>query len=284
MKKGLLLLFLLSLAFTNGNAQTIHSIPIIDSHCHIKTQPNEPFLTVDEYFANNNNLDIKYLFGLTVAQKGNIEKTRMSNDSLFSMSQRYPKFVPVYSVHPLDGDEALEELDRISQMGGKIIKLHPISQSFSILNRQVIDLTRAAGEKNLIVLMDGYGFVTPNYLENLLQLALINHDTKFIIAHMGGSDFHKLGALKAVTDLNPGMFGNVWYDLSVTVHIYAGSPYQEQFEWVLRQIGTDRVLFGSDDPAVSPQQALEAFYKLNLTDEEKHAILYKNAMLLLNLD
>ncbi len=39
---------------------------------------------------------------------------------------------------------------------------------------------------------------------------------------------------------------NLWFDLSATAHFFADSPYEEQLVWVARQIGTDRLLFGSD--------------------------------------
>jgi predicted TIM-barrel fold metal-dependent hydrolase len=144
-------------------------------------------------------------------------------------------------------------------------------------------VTRVAGELGLVVLIDGYGFVFPNYLEQLMQLTMSSPQTKFIIAHMGGSDFHKLGAISTVRILNPEMFANVWYDLSVTINIYADSPYKSQLEWVIRRIGVDRVLFGTDNPVVSLSEALNAFYKLDFDDSEREKVFYKNAMELLGL-
>lgn len=101
---------------------------------------------------------------------------------------------------------------------------------------------------------------------------------------MGGTDFHKLAGLNMVKSVNPGMFNNVWYDLSAVVKIYADSPYQTQFEWVIKTIGTDRILFGSDQPAVTLSDALSAFYKLKLSDVEREQILCRNAKALLELE
>ena len=275
----------LAVLCSNLTAQNL-SHPIVDVHFHVKTIPAEeysPFMTMEEYFIENKSFNIKHLFGLTIAQRNRIEETKTRNDSLFSMSRRDLRFIPVYSVHPLDGEAAIEELHRIKKLGGKIIKLHPSNQIFPILGNEMINVARVAGELGLVILIDGYGMVVPNYLENLMQLTLANRQTKFIIAHMGGSDFHKLGAFSTVRILNPEMFANVWYDLSVTTNIYADSPYKSQFEWVIRSIGVDRVLFGTDNPVVSLSEALNAFYKLDFDDSEREKILYKNAIELLGL-
>ncbi len=262
------------------------SHPIVDVHYHIKTvsSDNDKFMTIEEAFTVNKSINIKYLFGLTIAQKGNIEGTKIQNDSLFSMSKRNSRFIPVCSVHPNDGEAAIEELYRIKELGGKIIKLHPHSQNFfPILSNDVFNVARVAGELGLVILIDGYGLVVPNYLEDLLILALNNPQTKFVIAHMGGSEFHKLGGFNLAQTMNPKMFNNVWYDLSATVNIYADSPYKSQLEWIIRSVGVNRVLFGSDNPIVSLSQALNAFYKLDFDETEREQILYKNAIELLGL-
>ena len=272
------------LACTSIHAQNT-SIPVIDAHCHIKTTPQEAlFPTMEEYFIENKSVNLQYLFGITVARKGNMEQTKTQNDSLFAMAARDPRFIPVCSVHPGDGDAAIEELQRIKQMGGKIIKLHPLTQQFTIISEETVKLARKAGELGLVILTDGYGFFVPDYLEHLWQLTMVCPNTKFIIAHLGGTDFHKLVGLPMVQSLNPEMMKNVWYDLSATVAIYAGSPFQSQFEWAIKAVGTDRVLFGSDQPAATLSKALNAFYQLDLTDSEREQILYKNAKALLNLE
>ena len=147
---SLLIGILLYFTFNNIVAQN-PSHPIVDSHCHIKTSPaDEMFVTMEEYFAENISFNIKYVFGLTMAKKGKIEEMKTQNDSLFSMARRNSKFIPVCSVHPADGEVAIEELRRIKNLGGKIIKLHPITQQFSILSNEVYDVSRVAGELGLI--------------------------------------------------------------------------------------------------------------------------------------
>ena len=74
----------------------------------------------------------------------------------------------------------------------------------------------------------------------------------------------------------------MWIDISVTGTMLAGSPFAEQFAWVLRKVGVDRVVFGSDYPVDDPLTAVRAVAELGFTDEEQAAILHDNADALLN--
>ena len=74
---------------------------------------------------------------------------------------------------------------------------------------------------------------------------------------------------------------NVWIDISVTGPMLAGGPYAEQFTWVLRKVGIDRVVFGSDYPVDHPLEAIRAVAELGFTDAEQAAILHDNAAALL---
>ena len=62
----------------------------------------------------------------------------------------------------------------------------------------------------------------------------------------------------------------------------AGGPFAEQFAWVLRKVGIDRVVFGSDYPLDDPLAAVRAVAVLGFTDEEQAAILHDNAAALLS--
>ena len=62
----------------------------------------------------------------------------------------------------------------------------------------------------------------------------------------------------------------------------AGGPFAEQFTWVLRKVGVDRVVFGSDYPLDNPLDAVRAVAALGFTDEEQAAILHDNAAALLD--
>jgi predicted TIM-barrel fold metal-dependent hydrolase len=74
---------------------------------------------------------------------------------------------------------------------------------------------------------------------------------------------------------------HVWVDISVTGRMLANGPFAEHFAFVLRKVGTDRVLFGSDYPLDEPLAAVQAVTQLGFTDAEQAAILHDNAAALL---
>ena len=41
---------------------------------------------------------------------------------------------------------------------------------------------------------------------------------------------------------------NIYFDISGTVTLVADSPIESEFVWTLRNVGTDRLLLGSDYP------------------------------------
>ena len=89
--------------------------------------------------------------------------------------------------------------------------------------------------------------------------------------------FHVLG-------LYPEYARNVWFDISATATMFAGGPYAPHLAWVLRKLGTDRVLFGSDYPMASaPAEAIAAVRTLGFDDAEERRILHDNAKELLVL-
>jgi predicted TIM-barrel fold metal-dependent hydrolase len=78
--------------------------------------------------------------------------------------------------------------------------------------------------------------------------------------------------------LYPWWARKVWIDLSATAELLAGSPFADQFVWVLRKVGVDRLLFGSDFPLTSnPRRALDALVDLGFGPEELRAIAHDNA-------
>ena len=57
----------------------------------------------------------------------------------------------------------------------------------------------------------------------------------------------------------------------------------EKMVEMIQTHGADKVLFGTDYPAVHLGEEAEKFLSLALTDEEKEKIMYKNAERLLSL-
>jgi predicted TIM-barrel fold metal-dependent hydrolase len=221
--------------------------------------------------------------GPNQALQGRPESIAAQNDALMALAARRPRMLPVATVHPYDGEAALTELARVAGRGVRVLKIHPHTQKFDAADPRVLGLVKRAGDLGLIVLMDNAN-ILPGDSEKLFNLALAAPKTKFIFAHMGGMNFRFWNILKAARTAE-GLFGdNIYFDISATVALVAGSPIEAEYVWTIRNVGVDHVLLGSDYPQYAFAQNAEALERLDLTPAEKAKIRWENAASLFALE
>ncbi len=214
--------------------------------------------------------------GILMAKVGEIERTRQKNDELVGLARRYPKLMPIASVHPYDGAAALDELKRLAGAGVKVIKLHPHTQHFEVTDSRVLDVCQLAGKLGITILMDNANIV-PGDSQDLFNLALKCSDTRFVFAHLGALNFRFWNILWAARTAKNFYKENIHFDISAIVTLIAGSPLEREFVWTIRNVGIDNVLLGSDYPQFSLKDNVDALERLDLTETEKAKIRYGNA-------
>ncbi|RZI55316.1 MAG: amidohydrolase [Rubrivivax sp.] len=258
---------------------------VFDSHVHLwngETSLREYQQQVKSAGRPVDGLAAMWFGGPNQALAGDVEKIRAGNDSVVALAKQHPEVLPVATVHPYDGDAALTELARLAKLGVKVLKIHPHTQRFDPDDPRVLTLVKRAGELDVIVLMDNAN-ILPGDSEKLFNLALKASKTKFIFAHIGGLNFRFWNIL-ALARTAEGLFGdNIYFDISATSVVVAGSPIADEFVWTLRNVGIDHLLLGSDFPQLTLPQTLAALDRLKLTDEEKAKIRYGNARRLFGL-
>lgn len=193
-----------------------------------------------------------------------------ANDALWTAAHAHPsRLVPVGTLPSGDLQASLAEIDRLAQKGFRAVRVvspHPMNAD--ALQAQV---ARAASH-GMVVLLDGWGW-DPHVLA---RLALAEPKAKLVVAHLGGVRFS--GMLLFATLAHYRFYAhNVWFDLSSVAPLYAGSPYASALRWVVRKLGVNRMLYGSDFPLVSERKALSAFRALGFTPDESRRILECNA-------
>jgi predicted TIM-barrel fold metal-dependent hydrolase len=218
--------------------------------------------------------------GILIAKRGEIARTKAKNDELIGLSKKYTQLLPICSVHPLDGDDALNEIRRISQLGVKVVKIHPHTQDFDITDPKVTTLCKEAGKVGIIMLIDN-AHIKPGDSENLFNLAINCPGTKFIFAHMGAFNFRFWNILNSIRTAEDFYKNNIYFDISATVVALADSPVEAEFVWTMRNAGIDNILLGSDFPQFSLKDNADALDKLDLKQEEKDKIRFGNAKRLL---
>ncbi len=192
----------------------------------------------------------------------------------FAASCRREGVFPFGSVHP-DAPDALEELERIKELGLRGIKLHPEYQSFFVDDERMAPIYKKASELSLIILFHAghdYGFDRPYHCmpENLAR-ALNMIDTPVIAAHWGGQ-----GAGEEVIEHLCSR--DVYFDVSFG---YSTRP-KAQVERIIEKHSTKRILFGSDCPWHSPEMELRLLSSLSLSEGEMEDICWNNAKKLLD--
>ena len=74
--------------------------------------------------------------------------------------------------------------------------------------------------------------------------------------------------------------GNVYFDSAASPFLYTPEVYQQ----VIKLVGADKVLFGSDYPLLTQRRLLNEIDTLDLADETKNLVLSGNALRLLGIE
>lgn len=260
--------------------------PVVDIHVHLWQGEESLAAYRDAAKAAGqavSGIGAMWFGGPNQARAGDPDRIRAGNDGIIALAAAHKAVIPIATVHPYDGAAALAEVERVAAHGVRLLKIHPHTQQFDAADPRVLALVRRAGEIGLVVLMDNASIV-PGDNEKLFNLALAAPKTRFIFAHMGAMQF-RFWNLLALARTAENLFGdNVYFDISASVVIAADSPIEEEFIWTMRNVGTDKLLLGSDYPQFSLAKTLDAFARLDLTDAERAQIRDGNARKLLGLD
>ena len=176
------------------------------------------------------------------------------------------KFTGLGTLHP-DSEDIEGDVNELLSLGLKGVKLHPDIQRFKIDDYRMLKIYELCEGRLPILMHTGdcrYDFSNPNRLIPILQ---IYRDLTVIGAHFGGWSVWE-DATKQLKD-----FPNLYVDCSSS--LYALSP--EKARELILAYGTDRVLFGTDYPLWEPETELARFLKIELTEEQRDAILFGNA-------
>jgi predicted TIM-barrel fold metal-dependent hydrolase len=181
---------------------------------------------------------------------------RIPNEFVAQKCAEFPQLIGFVSLNPLDLPSVaptLREYVGTGRMRG--VKLHPRWQGFTIEHvREVISLVEQAATYRVPILFDafphGATFFNIHEVQLVHEVAQAVPEAEIIMAHTGG--IHVLEALMVVKGNR-----NVMVDLSFTPFWFAGSSVYSDLVFVMRKIGANRILHGSDSPEILPAKAIE---------------------------
>jgi len=244
--------------------------------------PKAKIATAEELIASMDEAEVNLSVALNIGW-ASPELCRETNDYILDSVSRYPdRLIGFCSIQPRAGDAAVAELERCAKAGARGIgEMKSDIQGFDLADKATMKPVVDTMIKYDMILLThssepvghqyiGKGSITPDILYSFI---LGFPDLKLVCAHWGGGlPFYALmpEVAKALT--------NVFFDTAATIFLYQ----PQIFKQVGEIIGSDKILFGSDYPLISPSRIITQIQSLELPEEDKSKILGDNAQKLLS--
>ncbi len=190
----------------------------------------------------------------------------------FACNIRSDRVYPLVSFHP---ENPLQEVETLLQAAIKEgihgVKLHPMYQGFYIDEKRMYPFYEIVNSMGMFLMFhSGFDIAFPGNrqadVERVKKVAMDFPQMTIISTHMGGwHQWDRLGLLSRCE--------NVYIETSMTVT----ETGRETFRRLLLQFPVDRVLFGTDSPWTDQREQIEEILAIDIPDEYKERILFRNA-------
>lgn len=269
--------------------------PILDSHTHV--YPERVALRAANNLAKFYNVTVAEsgtFEGLLAAEKRaeiggmlllpvatswkNVDKINESAAAWAELARKAGFCAWAFGSLNAECPDLLATLEHLRVLGLKGIKLHPDLQGEAVDSERlfpVYERLAAYGMRLYLHVGDDRPTVDGSSPERVVRVAKTFPKLSICAAHLGG--YRIWDRAEAVI---MGKYENIWYDCSST--LFAMDAKQGQY-WI-EACGVDRVMFGSDYPAISPETALAEFRRLSFDDRVQKAILHDNLLRFLSED
>jgi predicted TIM-barrel fold metal-dependent hydrolase len=223
--------------------------------------------------------------GSAEAMRAAAEAMRASNRWVAAVARANPLIEVLISIDPTvaSPDEMVLHLAELAGAGVRGVKLHPVSQCFSPADPRLFPIYDLCCDAGLVVLSHsgpghrGGASATPaEFAPVLRQWPRL----RLVLAHLGGASWPETAELAD-------SFPQVVFDLSEIIE-WAGAPNAPSaadLVGLIRQVGADRVMLGSDYPWYDPARTADRVAGLpGLGPAERAAILGGTAMRFFGLE
>ncbi|MDL2224845.1 amidohydrolase family protein [Eubacteriales bacterium OttesenSCG-928-M02] len=250
---------------------------IMDAHTHIYPEriaekateavgafynlPMERLGSVDALLKSGEEIGVARYVVCSVATTP--EQVASINNFIAQECAIHPAFIGLAAFHPHMVDYEAE-LARVKALGLRGIKFHADFQRFEMDAPHMLPMYQAIAAADLPVLFHmgdaRYEYSAPHKLRRVMEQV---PELTAIAAHFGG---YQRWA-EAREELQE---GNIYFDTSSSLFALPA----EEAVGMIRQMGADRFLFGTDFPMWDHKTELKRFLALPLTEGEREQILY----------
>ena len=239
---------------------------IIDALTHIHPDPD----------SFGNKCDLRTDFLIEELAKSPVDKaivTAIAGENHYCTSTRYvieqcakhpDHLIGFASVNPLTNPIAVSDFESyVLDEGIRGLKIHPRHQHLAADDERLIPVVEKAAALGVPVTICGSQWKHAPLRDQLPMtidvLAKRVPEAKIIIAHGGGFHFMDAFVVAVAND-------NVFLETSISLKYFAGTPFEDQYMFTLKQLGANRIIFGSDHP----EDPLNTCYTRSVALFEKH--------------
>lgn len=244
---------------------------IIDSHAHMDEVASLGWMDPPERV-----LKFMDMAGIDMAVVSTYCNLPGINDGaleyVYEGCKKFPgRFIPYVRLDPWYGQRALDVVDiAVKKYNFRGLKFHPVHYSLHPFGEDTVKLLRKAADYDIPVLFhcSDEAMCLPLQIAEAVRQS---PETKVILAHMGGF-FHSNDAIEVAKK-----YKNVYIDT-------CEMPIINEIKRAVKELGADKVLFGTDIPTDNPLFEIEKIKSIGLLKEEEDLIFYKNIARILKMD
>lgn len=178
-------------------------------------------------------------------------------------------------LHPHQPDTFSQAAELLAEPHCVGIKIHPEEHRYEIREHGARLFELAARHNAVVLAHSGDPFSWPR---DFLPFADEYPNVRLILAHLGNGGGAAGDPSLQVRAIQECRHGNVYVDTSSARSILPGLV-----EWAVSEIGSERILFGTDTPLYSTAMQRARIDSAHISDEQKADILFRNAEQLLQL-
>ena len=239
---------------------------VIDAHCHMGRwfNFNVPMGDAAGMVARMDRLGIRACIAAHHASIG--PDFKYGNDEVLQAMADFPGRIYGYAtVNPNYPEELIAELDRCVSAGMVGIKIHPDVHQCVVDDVKYRPVWEYA-EEHRLPLLSHTGTNGKNPVKSFEGIAETYPNVTVILGHSG---FGSEGADQSIEAASK--FPNIYLEITGSVIVYG------TLERMVRTIGADRVLFGTDLPFIDPRPQLGRVAFAKISDDEKRQVLGLNS-------
>ncbi len=196
----------------------------------------------------------------------------MGNKLLKEIIKQYPcHFKGYWSINPNYCNEFYMQIQEFSKTEFVGFKFWSEYHKYPLTGKKYEPALRYAEEHDLLILMHVWkynigkeGKEIYNTPSMVGALAKKYPNITFIMGHAGYGEWEK-----AIAVANK--YSNVYLDITSSYRVNG------VVEWLVKDVGSDRVLFGTDTPWFDPYCGIGCILFSKITDEDRHNIFHRNA-------